>query len=105
MTPKRLHNTSLWGNGTNSIDEASHIRTRTYPNPTNGVLFIELGSDFLNATTVELNILDVTGKLVLTETSSKQKIQIATLKGFSKGIYFLKVSANDKVYTEKIIVK
>lgn len=72
---------------------------KTYPNPvTNGVLNIITSSN--DTKTVE--IFDIAGKQVFNTTTSEESININILK---TGVYMLKVTENNKVSTQKLMVK
>ncbi len=72
---------------------------KTYPNPvTNGVLNITTSSNDIK--TVE--IFDIAGKQVFNQTISNQEVNVSNLK---TGVYMLKVTENNKVSTQKLMVK
>jgi hypothetical protein len=91
--------------GINTIDNyVSNISA--YPNPTSDNINIELNAQKTSA--IKLQLVDVTGKLIrdinVGEILGNYKHTINTL-GISKGIYFLKVIANDAVEVKKIIIQ
>lgn len=69
-----------------------------YPNPTNGIIYIETGS--LGATTIVLN--DVAGRTMCTITTAEAKTPL-DLSGFDSGIYFLSIRQNGTHTIHKII--
>ena len=91
--------------GINNIDNyVSNINT--YPNPTSDNINVELYAQ--KVSTIKLQLIDITGKLIkeinVGEVQGNYKHTINTT-GISKGIYFLKVIANDAVETKKIIIQ
>ena len=91
--------------GINNIDNyVSNINT--YPNPTSDNINVELYSQ--KVSTIKLQLVDLTGKLIkeinVGEVQGNYKHTINTT-GISKGIYFLKVIANDAVEVKKIIIQ
>tara|TARA_B100000809_G_scaffold259873_1_gene305690 strand:+ start:5994 stop:8246 length:2253 start_codon:yes stop_codon:yes gene_type:complete len=76
----------------NSITEIN-----LYPNPTNGIINIDLGNNNLNNATIQ--IIDLLGKVIQTERTTSQKTTI-NLGKYSKGIYLVKFSnqKGSKVY-------
>ncbi len=71
-----------------------------YPNPANEVVTIELDKN-----NVDLNIVDLLGKTVFTQSNviSNRQINVSELKN---GVYFISVLKNGTVLkTEKLIVK
>ena len=91
--------------GINNIDNyVSNINT--YPNPTSDNINVELYAQ--KVSTIKLQLVDITGKLIkeinVGEIQGNYKHTISTT-GISKGIYFLKVTANDAVEVKKIIIQ
>lgn len=91
--------------GINNIDNyVSNINT--YPNPTSDNINVELYAQ--KVSTIKLQLVDLTGKLIkeinVGEVQGNYKHTINTT-GISKGVYFLKVTANDAVETKKIIIQ
>lgn len=91
--------------GINNIDNyVSNINT--YPNPTSDNINVELYAQ--KVSTIKLQLIDITGKLIKEinagEVQGNYKHTISTT-GISKGVYFLKVTANDAVETKKIIIQ
>jgi len=80
--------------GTIGIKTITNEQLRIYPNPTNGQLFIE--SKDLHVEKVD--ILDITGRVVLT--SRESTVNISQL---SFGTYFVKIKTNKGDLTTKII--
>ena len=102
-----VDNLSFVGNvaGINTIDNyVSNINT--YPNPTSDNINVELYAQ--KVSTIKLQLVDITGKLIkeinVGEIQGNYKHTISTT-GISKGIYFLKVIANDAVEVKKIIIQ
>lgn len=69
---------------------------KIYPNPTSGNIVIELSEDS------RVMIMDVHGKLVFDEKISVESTEIS-LKNFSSGIYYLKISNNSGVRIAKLV--
>lgn len=70
-----------------------------FPNPTNGVFYVEMK----NTNTAFLNIYDISGRIILQE-NIKNKQAIST-DNFSKGIYVLKINTFDAPIYKKLIVE
>jgi hypothetical protein len=91
--------------GINNIDNyVSNIVT--YPNPSTDNISIELTAQ--KSSTIKLQLVDVTGKLInevnagVIQGNYKHTINTTNI---AKGIYFLKVSANDAVEVKKIVIQ
>lgn len=69
-----------------------------YPNPTNGNVTIE----FENESIRTIEVIDVTGRLIVSERSSAQIVQV-DLENFSSGVYYVTIKDADTVKQTKII--
>ena len=79
---------------TTGVDDQNQLDISIYPNPTNDKLFIQ-GLSSLS----KVSIYNVLGKLVLSQTISKE----IDVKQLSKGIYILKIIDEQKETTRKFI--
>ncbi|KAB1065253.1 S8 family serine peptidase [Salibacter halophilus] len=80
-------------------DELTENDISIYPNPTKGLVTVRTGG----ARGLTLDVLDVVGKVVLTERLDKQMID---LTGLPSGLYIFKIhSDGNPVKTEKVIVR
>lgn len=91
--------------GINTIDNyVSNITT--YPNPSSDNVIVELNAQ--KPSHINLQLIDVTGKIInevnagLVQGNYKHTINTTDI---TKGIYFLKVVANDAVEVKKIIIQ
>jgi hypothetical protein len=76
-----------------------------YPNPSNDKLHLQY--ELKQNSTVLINLLDLTGRLVYTSNESQQKgaqSRSIDLSAFNKGIYLLQMQAGSDVLTQKIAV-
>ncbi|NHM05947.1 T9SS type A sorting domain-containing protein [Flavobacterium sp. CYK-4] len=80
----------------NETFEATTLRV--FPNPTSGMININTEE------TVTVNIIDVTGKVILTANNVTKDKNI-DLSGFQKGMYLAKIVSANGTTTEKIILK
>ncbi|MCX6305859.1 MAG: T9SS type A sorting domain-containing protein [Bacteroidetes bacterium] len=76
---------------------------KIYPNPTSGVFTIEQRGD-LTSGQVKVEVLGTLGGRILTTEFQGLRKQELSIKGNPPGIYFVKVSAGEKVQTVKIIL-
>ena len=70
-----------------------------YPNPTKKYIMIN------NVKNTNIKIIDLYGKKILILSNIKEERINIDLSNFSKGIYFIKISDNNKFIEKKIIVK
>lgn len=71
---------------------------RIYPNPTSGMFTVELNT----ASVKSIQVTDVTGRIILTSTSSSEKIN-ANISTLASGIYYVKIQSDDTVDVIKIV--
>ncbi|PCJ23814.1 MAG: hypothetical protein COA97_10860 [Flavobacteriales bacterium] len=69
-----------------------------YPNPTKNNVSIKLENDVRL-----LQIIDVTGKVIITQSNIAKGIHSLDLRDLNNGIYFIKIIANRQVKVERII--
>ena len=89
---------------TNTVKSTHGPELLVYPNPTTGVLNVELIQ--LNASEVEIVLLDVTGKTIhqssLEADGSEIKHELQ-LQNLPAGVYMLKLSIGTEVLTKRVI--
>ncbi len=86
--------TSIIINGVNDLE--GDIRINVYPNPTKGLLTIEKGNLIIN----EINVLSLTGELVITTTLNIDHINVSELP---VGVYILEMKTTDGTGYSKFI--
>lgn len=91
--------TNLFNEESLSTSEVNGIldNIKIYPNPTTGFVTIQLEH---NETIHKIEIIDMLGKIVYSQNSSSNTIDLCTLHS---GSYFIKTFANEKVFLKKII--
>ena len=77
---------------------------RLYPNPANDILNVQFNKN--TTSEIELNIIDITGKIIHTETRAifDSTIQMI-INNLNSGIYFVQIIDNEKIMTEKFVVE
>lgn len=93
-------NTSIVVKSCVGIDSktASLSGLSVYPNPTTGIFSLELS----NGAVKNIVITDLTGRVILTETSASDKFNI-NISNFANGVYFMKVQSNSSVEVIRIV--
>jgi hypothetical protein len=69
-----------------------------YPNPNTGLFTIELN----NGSVKTIEVMDLTGRIVLTNTSSNDKIDF-NISNLANGVYYVRVQSNNSVEVIKIV--
>ena len=98
----------VYGSNVNNVNQISNKSevSRTFnifPNPTKGVLNIELSE--LNGNLLStIEIRDLSGKLVLTD-QLKTRHQQLSIASLSKGVYFISIRNRNGMQTEKLILQ
>ena len=75
-----------------------------YPNPANGNINIISNDAKQNNYNKTIQIFSVSGEFVYSEQTTQLPVNIST-KEFSKGIYIVRISGNDFVEVEKLVVE
>lgn len=96
----------VWGTcevigGGVGITNLSKEGIKVYPNPTSGLLYIDL-SEFNNNTIIE--VLDLTGKVNLRQNVTDRKT-LLDLSGLPSSLYFIKVSDGQGTVYHKVMIK
>jgi len=81
-----------------SVENTTQTAFYLYPNPCTGVFTVK-GKNIK-----KIEITNITGKRILTKTDISEFNNIS-LKDYNKGIYFIKVSFDDKAIIKKIVVE
>lgn len=91
----------------NSIADVNQLNTlKVFPNPTNGIL--NLTFNLQSSSDVVLDLIDATGRVVLSKTlssTSDSYIEQFDLSHFTRGVYSVHVLSNDKNYYHKLILQ
>ncbi len=69
-----------------------------YPNPSTGIFMVELA----NGLTKVINVTDITGRIILTTTSSLDLVTV-NITTLSNGIYYIKVISDNKAEVAKVV--
>lgn len=94
-----IHVNGARGANPNNSGVSGFETLKTYPNPTTGVVILELPGQ--NDNTI-LTVMDITGKVVDVKSTNENKISF-DMSGYSKGVYLLQVKSGDRYYSEKIV--
>ncbi len=90
-------------NGINEI--IGNLSYHIYPNPTNGILNIEI--DGINEN-IEMSIINPQGSVIKTESISRHNAMFKKeidMSAYARGIYFIRIISKDFVRVEKIVVQ
>ncbi len=92
----------FYSNNTTGIDDVVGSSFKLYPNPSNGVIYIDI-KEFYNE--VRIEVLNMDGVVVKTKTievpGSREEI---SLDGLNTEMYFIRIQSGDKVYTSKVLL-
>jgi hypothetical protein len=99
-----LDNIYFYKKGTNSITPVSFNTLKVYPNPTNGILHLDI--DAASTTISSYSLLNVQGQTILsTDVNSTTINTTVDVSNFSTGVYFLKINTENGSYTHRVIVQ
>ncbi|MBK6833475.1 MAG: T9SS type A sorting domain-containing protein [Bacteroidetes bacterium] len=90
------------GSGTVGIknNKADDSMIELYPNPTNGSFTIDSKNEMIN----EIQIIDLTGKLVFHKTNINKSTCLIDLNTYPKGMYIVKTNYEQKQSVNKLII-
>lgn len=91
---------SFIGTGINDIKNDPIFSV--YPNPSNGIIYLNWNKEVKNG---QVKIYNVSGQNVYVENTQNITNDIVNLHNQSKGIYYIQVTDNNNSWTEKIILK
>ena len=87
-------------------NEKANIQYNIYPNPTNGVLKLQIDSP--KEGEAQVSILDATGRLVNTQPLVTIEVGMQTqdidLTNLNNGIYFIRIANKEKVEVKKFLL-
>ncbi len=83
------------------IDESSLSGVSIYPNPTDGLIYINTQ----NFPAKKIQICDVLGRIILERAISTARITTIDLSQQEGGICFVRIFSNDNVITKRVIIK
>lgn len=87
--------------GTLSTSEFSLNDIRVYPNPSDGIFTVKT----TNIETYDYEVIDITGKTILSQKDVISNYHQVDMSNFSNGIYFLKLQSGSQQTTFKLMVK
>lgn len=85
-----------------STDSFSSRSFSVFPNPTSHYVTLTTANNYQN---INVQLIDITGKLVLSKNHHSENTIKLDLSEFRKGVYFLHVNADQKKLTKKIILQ
>ena len=98
------HVTLGWCTGI-PVTQDEPFKVTLYPNPTQGIFLLTITG--LQNQRVTITLTNVQGQTVSTEKTEgvTTLVRKMDLTAYAKGVYFLKVQTNDRITTEKVVVK
>ena len=92
--------TNDFGEVTDISNTKSEKKTYLYPNPTEGILYI----DFMESTGVSIELLNSAGSIIYEETYP-DNITTLNIKAYVPGIYYVRITTSENTEVHKIIKK
>jgi len=91
---------TVLGATTGINDNSNAVSISVYPNPSNGIMFVQINND------ASLQLLDICGKLVVGNTHIKaNQSHEMNVSALAEGVYFLKVQTEKSTTTKKVVIK
>ncbi len=96
------YNVNIQPAGTSSLEEMGMFsQVYVYPNPFSNELIIDLST--LSGENVEIEVIDITGKVLITSTSEMQSIVNFDMSNFAKGVYQVRLTNGNERTTRRVI--
>ncbi|MDA3781482.1 MAG: Ig-like domain-containing protein, partial [Bacteroidales bacterium] len=86
--------------GNTGINDFKELGVKIFPNPNNGKFTVSSKNKMKN-----INIIDISGREILSKKLYNSKDVNIDLSEFSKGIYLISINVNEKILQAKILVK
>ncbi len=87
-------------NPTTTIETSSSNLVNLFPNPSNGLVNLQIPKVFQNG---QLSIYNASGQFIKQEVINAQN-QTIDLSSYSKGVYIIELLNNSDIYTEKVLI-
>jgi hypothetical protein len=84
-----------------SENETGKLKTLVYPNPTKGLIRIDISNMPKNSRN-EIRLFDLSGNQLLIEKNSESYSEI-DINSFKDGIYILRIKVNEQIFDWKVI--
>jgi Leucine-rich repeat (LRR) protein len=85
------------------INDIELSMVKVYPNPSGGIFYIEAEGGLQGE--IRIIVTDIYGKSVFIKDFEDLQVQELNLEHLSKGIYFLRIQNNNRVFYQKIIIR
>ena len=93
---------SIWSNFSGSFFILEEINVfKLFPNPTNEKLILSFNEPISG----NLNIIDLSGKILIEQNFYKEKTLEINVSNFKKGIYLVLIKTNQELYSQKVIIE
>ncbi|HOF80196.1 MAG: T9SS type A sorting domain-containing protein [Bacteroidales bacterium] len=86
-----------------AINKNNNETINIFPNPTNGLINIDFGS--MDQKSINLKLINVSGKVVLAKKLTEGKFHTLDLTGFPKGNYLISIFSTEKKISRKIVLQ
>ena len=88
--------------GSVALEELTPDNIIVYPNPTSNEFSVDLSA--FNGSVNEIQLLDLTGRVIATQpVVSSTKIYNFNTSHLANGSYYIKVNANNRAYTKRLV--
>ncbi len=84
------------------ISESGELTVKVYPNPSNGMIFVDLNQ--LAGAETQIRVINTIGEVVYLETISAEGVKAIDMNNFANGVYTVQVNSGNITSVEKISV-
>ncbi|PZR09411.1 MAG: hypothetical protein DI539_22010, partial [Flavobacterium psychrophilum] len=85
------------------VDDVKHLEMNIYPNPASGEVFVKI-ADFGSYGDIKLEVYDLNGRLVRTESRIPSEEYRMDVTGLESGVYIITISSDTFRTDKKLIV-
>jgi plastocyanin len=100
LTPQMV--TVTQAASTVGVNDQVQSDLKIYPNPTKGIF--KISSENLKDQTLEISVLDISGKKILSRTCSDANEYTFDISGESRGYYFIRINSENASYVRRIVL-
>ena len=84
-----------------ALKTTNDVEIKIYPNPVTNTLYVSTDA----TKNTEVQVIDITGKTVITKSFDNPNLMSVDMSGLSEGIYYVKISNQDFTTTQKVTVQ
>lgn len=85
--------------------EATDYEINLFPNPTTGIMYVQVDFTYISTKMNTIEIKDITGRVLLKKELEFNRLNMIDLSQLSSGCYFVSTKINDKEKSKKVLIQ